>query len=76
MLIILPEYRMSKKVIKKHDFQQILKLKKKARFLTEASENKTTNEENNADESEKKEDSSKKTLNENDKVETKVAVAK
>jgi hypothetical protein len=49
---------------------------KKARFSTEASENKNTNEENNADESEKKEDSSKKTLNENDKVETKVAVAK
>ena len=49
---------------------------KKARFSTEASENKNTNEENNADESKKKEDTSKKTLNENDKVETKVAVAK
>ena len=49
---------------------------KKARFLTEASENKNTNEENNADESKKKEDSSEKTLNENDKVATKVAVAK
>ena len=49
---------------------------KKARFSTETSENKNNNEENNADESKKKEDSSKKTLNENDKVETKVAVAK
>ena len=49
---------------------------KKTRFSTEASENKNNNEENNADESKKKEDSSKKTLNENDKVETKVAVAK
>tara|TARA_B100000900_G_scaffold239365_1_gene203426 strand:- start:28 stop:465 length:438 start_codon:yes stop_codon:yes gene_type:complete len=49
---------------------------KKARFSIEASENKNTNEENNADESKKTEDSSKKTLNENDKVETKVAVAK
>jgi len=49
---------------------------KKARFSTEASENKNNNEENNADESKKKEDSSKKTLNENDKVETKIAVAK
>ena len=49
---------------------------KKARFLTEASENKNTNEENNADESKTKENSSKKTLNENDKVATKVAVAK
>ena len=49
---------------------------KKARFSSEVSENKNINEENNADESEKKEDSSKKTLNENDKVETKVAVAK
>ena len=49
---------------------------KKARFSPEASENKNIKEENNADESEKKEDSPKKTLNENDKVETKVAVAK
>ena len=49
---------------------------KKARFLTEASENKNTNEENNSDESKTKENSSKKTLNENDKVATKVAVAK
>ena len=49
---------------------------KKARFSTEASENKNNNEENNTDESKKKEDSSKKTLNENDKVETKIAVAK
>jgi len=49
---------------------------KKARFSAEASENKNPIEENNADESKKKEDSSKKTLNENDKVETKVAVAK
>ena len=49
---------------------------KKARFSTEASENKNTNEENNTDENKKKEDSSKKTLNENDKVETKVAVVK
>ena len=49
---------------------------KKARFSTEASENKNTKEENNADENNKKEDSSKKTLNENDEVETKVAVAK
>ena len=49
---------------------------KKARFSTEASENKNNNVENNADESKKKEDSSKKTLNENDKVETKIAVAK
>ena len=49
---------------------------KKARFSTETSENKNTNEENNADESKKKEDSPKKTLNENDKVETKVVVAK
>ena len=49
---------------------------KKARFSTETSENKNTNEENNAVESSKKEDSLKKTLNENDEVETKVAVAK
>ena len=49
---------------------------KKARFSTESSENKNTNEENNAVESSKKEDSLKKTLNENDEVETKVAVAK
>ena len=49
---------------------------KKARFSTEASENKNTKEENNADENNKKEDTSKKTLNENDEVETKVAVAK
>ena len=49
---------------------------KKAKFSTEASEKKNTNDENNADESKKKEDSSKKTLNENDKVETKVAIAK
>ena len=49
---------------------------KKARFSTEASENKSTNEENNANENNKKEDTSKKTLNENDEVETKVAVAK
>ena len=49
---------------------------KKARFSTESSENKNTNVENNAVESSKKEDSLKKTLNENDEVETKVAVAK
>ena len=49
---------------------------KKARFSTEASENKSTNEENNAGESSKKDDSLKKTLSENDEVETKVAVAK
>ena len=49
---------------------------KKARFSTEAVENKNTNEENNAEESKKNEDTSKKTLNENDEVETKVAVAK
>ncbi len=49
---------------------------KKARFSTESSENKNTNEENNAVESSKKEDTLKKTLNENDEVETKVAVAK
>ena len=49
---------------------------KKARLLTETSENKNTNEGNNTGESSKKEDSLKKTLNENDKVETKVAVAK
>ena len=49
---------------------------KKARFSTETSENKNTNEENNAVENSKKEDSLKKTLNENDEVETKVAVAK
>jgi hypothetical protein len=49
---------------------------KKARFSAEASENKNTNEENNADESNKKEDTSKKTSNENNEVETKVAVAK
>ena len=49
---------------------------KKARFSTEASENKITNEENNNNESKKKEDSSKKNLNENNDVETKVAVAK
>ena len=49
---------------------------KKARFSTEASENKITNEENNINESKKKEDSSKKNLNENNDVETKVAVAK
>ena len=49
---------------------------KKARLLTETSENKNTNEENNAEESKKNEDTSKKTLNENDEVETKVAVAK
>ena len=49
---------------------------KKARFSTEASENKNTNEENNADENNKKEDTSKKNLNENEEVETKVAVAK
>ena len=49
---------------------------KKARFSTEASENKNTKEENNADENNKKEDTSKKTLNENNEVETKVAVAK
>ena len=49
---------------------------KKARLLSESVENKNTNEENNADESKKKEDSSKKSLNENDEVEPKVAVAK
>ena len=49
---------------------------KKARFSTEASENKNTKEENNAEENNIKEDTSKKTLNENDKVETKVTVAK
>ena len=49
---------------------------KKARFSAEASENKITNEENNINESKKKEDSSKKNLNENNDVETKVAVAK
>ena len=49
---------------------------KKARFSTESSENKNTNVENNAVESSKKEDSLKKTLNENDEVETKVAVVK
>ena len=49
---------------------------KKARFSAEASENKNTNEENNADENNKKEDTSKKTSNENNEVETKVAVAK
>ena len=49
---------------------------KKARFSTDTPENKSTNEENNAVENSKKEDSLKKTLNENDEVETKVAVAK
>ena len=49
---------------------------KKARFSAEASENKNTNVENNTDENNKKEDTSKKTLNENNEVETKVAVAK
>ena len=49
---------------------------KKARFSAETSQNKNTNEENNAGESSKKDDSLKKTLNENDEVETKVAVAK
>ena len=49
---------------------------KKARFSAEASENKNTNEENNADENNKKEDTAKKTLNENNEVENKVAVAK
>ena len=49
---------------------------KKARFSAETSQNKNTNEENNAGESSKKEDSLKKTLSENDEVETKVAVAK
>ena len=49
---------------------------KKARFSTEVVENKNTNEENNAEESKKNEDASKKTLNENDEVETKVAVVK
>ena len=49
---------------------------KKARFSTETSENKNTNEENNAGEISKKENSLKKTLNENDEVETKVAVVK
>jgi len=49
---------------------------KKARFSTEISENKNTNEQNNAGEISKKEDSLKKTSNENDEVETKVAVAK
>ena len=49
---------------------------KKARFSTESSENKNINEENNAVESSKKEDTLKKTLNENDEVETKVAVVK
>ena len=49
---------------------------KKARFSTETSENKNTNEENNVGESSKKEDSLKKTSNENDEVKTKVAVAK
>ena len=49
---------------------------KKARFSAEASENKNTNEENHADENNKKEDTSKKTLNENNELENKVAVAK
>ena len=49
---------------------------KKARFSAETSQNKNTIEENNAGESSKKEDSLKKTLNENDEVETKVAIAK
>ena len=49
---------------------------KKAKFSVEVSENKNTNEVNNADENNKKEDTSKKTLNENEEVETKVAVAK
>ena len=49
---------------------------KKARFSAETSQNKNTNEENNAGESSKKDDSLKKTLSENDEVETKVAVAK
>ena len=49
---------------------------KKARFSVEVPENKNTNEVNNADENNKKEDTSKKTLNENEEVETKVAVAK
>ena len=49
---------------------------KKVRFSAETSQNKNTNEENNAGESSKKEDSLKKTLNENDEVETKVAVVK
>ena len=49
---------------------------KKARFSAETSQNKNTNEESNAGESSKKEDSLKKTLSENDEVETKVAVAK
>ena len=53
--------------------QEILK---KARFSTETLENKSNNEENNTSESSKKEDSLKKTSNENDEVETKVAVAK
>ena len=44
---------------------------KKVRFSAEASENKNTYEENN-----KKEDTSKKTLNENNEVEPKVAVVK
>ena len=49
---------------------------KKARFSAETSQSKNTNEENNAGESSKKEDPLKKTLSENDEVETKVAVAK
>ena len=49
---------------------------KKARFSVEVSENKNVNEVNNADENNKKEDTSKKTLNENEEIETKVAVAK
>ena len=49
---------------------------KKARFSTETPENKSTNEENNTSESSKKEDSLKKTSNENDEVEAKVAAAK
>ena len=53
--------------------QEILK---KARFSTETLENKSNNEENNTSESSKKEDSLKKTSNENDEVETKVAAAK
>ena len=49
---------------------------KKARFSAETSQSKNTNEENNAGESSKKEDPLKKTLSENDEVETKVAVVK
>ena len=49
---------------------------KKARFSAETSQSKNTNEENNAGESSKKEDPLKKTLSENDEVETKVAAAK